>query len=330
MSYLILIAGLILLLVCGDLLVRGAIGLAKSLGVPALVIGLTIVAFGTSAPELFVSIRAALDSSAGIAIGNVVGSNIANVLLVLGLPALISSTTCDQPSLKRNMVYVLGCSVLFIILCFNGPLVFWHGALLITLLIMFLAETGITANNHRKSNQFVDADEVALDEFSGTDGVPNSKLVISLFILAGIIGLPAGAHFTVEAAQVIARTWHISEATIGLTVVALGTSLPELATTFMAAIRRDCGLALGNVLGSNLFNLLGVMGITAMIAPLPVPEQMLQLDLWIMLGASISIALFVFWRRNLTKLPAAGFVLAYLSYIAFVVNPLQHNWIASF
>lgn len=336
MSYLILIAGLCLLLVCGDLLVRGATGLAACLGIPAIIIGLTIVAFGTSAPELVVSVSAALDGSPGISLGNVVGSNIANVLLVLGLPAMIASTACDQPSLRRNTMYVLGSSALFIILCFNGPLAFWHGALLTTLLVLFLTETGISANYHRKCNNGKARNRGSDDEFEsvetidGVEGVPRSLPIMMLFILSGIIGLPIGAHLTVDAAQVIARSWHVSEATIGLTVIALGTSLPELATTVIAAARRDCGLALGNVLGSNLFNLLGVIGITAMITDLPVPPQMLNLDLWIMLGASLAITPFVFKRLTITRLPAAGFVLAYLSYIAFVVNPLHSTWIASF
>jgi len=321
MSYLILIAGMGLLLLCGDLLVRGAVGLAETLGIPAIIIGLTVVAFGTSAPELVVSVRAALDGASGISLGNVVGSNIANVLLVLGLPALISKTTCDQPSLRRNTIYVLAASVIFIILCFNGPLTFWHGVLLFVLLIMFLTETGFSANHHKKCNDCGDVVISEIEDIDGVSGVPHSLPIMGVFVLAGIVGLPAGAHLTVESAQFIARSWHVSEATIGLTVVALGTSLPELATTVMAAIRRDCGLALGNVLGSNLFNLLGVMGITAMISPLPVPQQMLSVDLWIMLGASLVITPFVFQRRALTRIPAAGFVIAYFSYLTFVVNP---------
>ncbi|MBZ0216045.1 MAG: calcium/sodium antiporter [Fimbriimonadaceae bacterium] len=330
MSYLILIAGLSLLLVCGDFLVRGATGLAASLGIPAIIIGLTIVAFGTSAPELVVSVSAALDQSAGISLGNVIGSNIANILLVLGLPAMIASTTCDQPSLRRNTVYVIGTTILFIILCFNGPLNFWHGALLMTLLVLFLVETGISANHHRNKNCKRCDDPVLpdIETIDGVEGVPKSFPVMGLFILAGILGLPVGAHLTVDAAQTIARSWHVSEATIGLTVVALGTSLPELATTVIAAMRRDCGLALGNVLGSNLFNLLGVMGITAMITNLAVPAQMLRLDLWIMLAASLTIVPFVFKRRALTRIPAAGFVLAYVSYIAFMVNPFHYNWVS--
>ena len=142
MAYITLAAGVSLLLLCGDVLVRGAVALAVRLNIPTLVIGLTVVAFGTSAPELVVSLRAALSGSPGLAVGNVVGSNIANILLVLGLPALICATNCDQPFIKRNMFYVLGASVLFIWLCLIGPLTFWHGLVLFAFMIAFLIDSG--------------------------------------------------------------------------------------------------------------------------------------------------------------------------------------------
>jgi cation:H+ antiporter len=320
MVYVTLIAGLALLLLCGDFLVRGAVAIASKLGIPSIIIGLTIVAFGTSAPELVVSLRAALAGSPGIAIGNVVGSNIANVLLVLGVPTLIAVTECDQPFVVRNTVYVLGASILFIVLAFMGPLTWWHGAIMLTLLAAFLVQSGMCATAGRKPGC---ESTVPCAEEVDPQSVPRSPWVMGAFLLAGLIGLPAGAHLTVAAAQDIAMTWGVPEAAIGLTLVAIGTSLPELATTVAAIMRGHCGLALGNVLGSNLFNILAIMGITSVIVPIPVPQEFLEVDLWVMLAATLAITPYALRRKALTRLPAVAFVVAYISYVAMVILPKQ-------
>ncbi len=319
MAYLILATGIALLFICGDLLVRGAVALAVRLSVPALVIGLTIVAFGTSAPELVVSLRAALVGSSGVAIGNVVGSNIANVLLVLGLPALISATNCNHPFIRRNMFYVIAASLLFIWLCFNGPLTFWHGAILFSLILLFLVESGRRAQHHKRMAEAIGSETMELIE--GNDGLHTKPGLTAFFLLVGLVGLPIGAHLTVSAAVEIAHRFGVSEAVIGLTVVALGTSLPELATTVVAAVRGHYGLALGNVLGSNLFNLLAIMGLTAMVAPVAVPDIVLRQDLWVMLAATLALTPFVLQKASITRLPAALFVLAYFAYIYFLYFP---------
>jgi cation:H+ antiporter len=267
MVYLYLGIGIVLLLLAGDALVRGSVALSVRLGIPTLVIGLTIVAFGTSAPELVISLRAALAGSPGMAIGNVVGSNIANVLLVLGLPALIVATDTRQDHVVRNTLYVIAASLVFIALCFMGPLAFWHGALLFVLLIAFLLEQARRAERSKDAASVLDAE--ALELIDEDKEHPKGNLTVFGLLLAGLIGLPLAANITVEAASEIARRFHVPEETIGLTLVALGTSLPELATTLTAAFRNQAGLALGNVLGSNLFNLLAVMGVTAMVAPVP-------------------------------------------------------------
>ena len=322
MSYLTLIGGIALLLLGGDILIRGAVGLAERLGIPALTIGLTVVAFGTSAPELVVSVKAAFADAPGIAIGNVVGSNIANVLLVLGLPALIAATRCDQAGILRNSIYVIGASLLFIALCYAGPLGFWHGALLLSLMVLFLAETGRRAANHRNGRtRGAGGQTQSIEQIDGVAGVPHTAWAIFAFTVIGLVGLPAGAHLTVQAARQIAAEWGITEAAIGLTVVALGTSLPELATTLVAALRRHSGLALGNVLGSNLFNILGIMGIASMLTPIAVPERFLGVDLWIMLFTTLLVMPFAISHRPLTRLPAAGFVIAYIAYIVLVMMP---------
>ena len=331
MTYLALFGGIALLLLCGDLLVRGAVGLAERLGIPAIVIGLTVVAFGTSAPELVVSLKAALANSPGIAIGNVVGSNIANVLLVLGLPALIATTECDQTDIVRNSVYVLGASLLFIALSYLGPLDVWHGIILLTLMMLFLVETGRRASNHRNGRAAKPGCRPDMvEEINRVTGVPHTLWGILGFMLLGLVGLPAGGHFTVEAARHLAAQWGVSEAAIGLTVVALGTSLPELATTLVAAVRRHCGLALGNVLGSNLFNILGIMGTVSVITPISVPQRFLDFDLWIMLLTTFMVMPFVIGRRTLTRLPAFVFLVAYVAYIALVMMPRQAAFAAVF
>jgi len=320
MMYVSLLAGMVILLLSGDVLVRGAVALAIRLGVPALIVGLTIVAFGTSAPELVVSVSAALSGSGGLAIGNVVGSNICNLLLVLGLPAMIAPTNCDQPHMCRNTFYVVGASILFIILCFYGPLEFWHGLVLFGLIVLFLAESGWRASEYPNP---ADCALSSVDDLDGVSGVPHTNWLMGLFIVLGIAGLPLGAHLTVDGATQIARNFGVSEVTIGLTIVALGTSLPELATTLSAALRGHCGVALGNVLGSNLFNILAIMGITAILAPVPVPDSMLRYDLWVMLFATLAVVPFALGRRQITRIPAAAFVMAYLVYIAFVFGPEQ-------
>lgn len=320
MVYLTLAAGLALLLVCGDFLVRGAVALAEKLNIPPLVIGLTIVAFGTSAPELVVSLRAALSGSPGIALGNVVGSNIANVLLVLGLPALICATNCDQPSLLRNTAYVVIASFLFVGLCYLGPLTFWHGAILFGLMLAFLVESG--TRTARKAS-LVEGDPAAenYDLLDEVECVPTKDYLIAVFIGAGLIGLPLGAHFTVSSASEIAAGLGVSEAAIGLTLVAIGTSLPELATTFAAASRGSCSLIMGNVLGSNLFNILAIMGITSMVAPVPVPDEFLRMDLWVMVGTVLVLLPFVVLRTRISTIPAMAFVAAYVGYIYLVFAP---------
>lgn len=319
MSYLLLSLGIALLLICGDALVRGAVALSVKLGIPTLVIGLTIVAFGTSAPELVVSLRAVLADAPGMAIGNVVGSNIANILLVLGLPAIIVATDTKQDFVVRNTVYVILATLVFIALCFVGPLTFWHGALLFTLLIVFLLEQARRAEQHKDAATVLG--EEAMEMIDGDAGAPKSDLMIFGLLLAGLIGLPIAASMTVDAATEIARRFHVSDEVIGLTLVALGTSLPELATTLTAAIRGQAALAIGNVLGSNLFNLLAVMGVTAMVAPVPVPEMFKSVDLWIMLAATVLLLPFVIRGAQISRISGIGFMAAYIGYMYFVYTP---------
>lgn len=319
MTYVLLAAGIGLLVLAGDALVRGAVALALKLGIPVLIIGLTIVAFGTSAPELVVSVQAALTDLPGIALGNVVGSNIANVLLVLGVPALIVATDTKELHLARNTLYMIAASLLFIGFCMTGTLERWHGALMLGLLVAFLAQQVLHYRQHRQEAALIAEDTAEQVHEDGEH--PKSNLHIALLILAGLIGLPIAAHLTVDSAAEIARRFNISDEVIGLTLVAVGTSLPEFAATLMAAMRNHVGIALGNVIGSNLFNLLGVMGVTAILKPVPVAAGFLTFDLWIMLIASLALLPFVLDGRRITRGPALTFVLAYAIYIFAVYTP---------
>ncbi|MDP5217530.1 calcium/sodium antiporter [Ruegeria sp. 2205SS24-7] len=306
--------GLVILLLAGDALVRGAVNLSLRLGVPALIVSLTIVAFGTSAPELLIAIKAVEEHAPGIALGNVVGSNTANILLVLGLPALLATLHTSECNSRKTYVFMLLASVLFIGLAFLGTFNFWTGAILLAALALVLADAFRDAKAHRRACGGVEEIE---DLEEADPDMPFWR--IGVYLVLGLIGLPMGAHLLVENATVIARTYHVSETVIGLTLVAIGTSLPELATTMMAALRRQADVALGNVIGSNMFNLLAIIGIATWFGPIPVDPEFLEFDLWVMLGASILLFPFVFLKKDITRI--WGVILTTL-YAVYVVSVL--------
>lgn len=309
-------AGLVLLILAGDVLVRGAVALALRLGIPALIVGLTIVAFGTSAPEMMVSVAAVLENAPGIALGNVVGSNTANILLVLGLPALIANIPTDEHDMRKSYLTMLAGSVLFILLAFMGPFRWPHALVLLIGLALVMGDQIRDALMHRAGRAKADADapEVA------TADAALSPLRIGLYILAGLIGLPLAADLLVTGASNMARAFGISETVIGLTLVAVGTSLPELATSVTAAIKGRADVALGNVVGSNIFNLLGIIGVAGLVGTLPVPPEMLRLDLWVMLGVSVLIAPFIFYRWPFRRLVGLGFLGIYAGYVVILMT----------
>ncbi|MBV6657041.1 MAG: calcium/sodium antiporter [Devosiaceae bacterium] len=318
LDYLILLLGLAGLVVAGDFLVRGAVGLAERFGIPPLIIGLTIVALGTSAPELVVSIQAAFDGVADIAVGNVVGSNIANVLLVLGVPALIAAIPCDQQGLKRSTFFMLGVSVLFIALAFSGTLVLWHGAVLLAALVVFLY------GSYRTAVATGDTGDAELETIDGVEGVPHSLWAALGFLAIGVIGLPFAADATVDSATAIARTLGVPEVVIGLTIIAIGTSLPELVTTVVAALKGQSDVGVGNVIGSNIFNILFILGTTAVITPIPIAEQIVRFDIWVMLGASLLLLPFILAKRSIGRVAGIGFLVAYALYLGVLVAHALH------
>ncbi len=302
--------GLVILLLAGDALVRGAVNLSLRLGVPALIVSLTIVAFGTSAPELLIAISAISDNAPGIALGNVVGSNTANVLLVLGIPALMTGLHTSECDTRKNYVFMLVASVLFIALAFAGLFTLWSGLLLLAVLAVVLFIAAREARAHRRMGKPDDLEEIE-------EADPNMPYWrIGMYLVLGLIGLPLGADLLVDNATVIARTYGVTETVIGLTLVAIGTSLPELATTVMAALRRQADVALGNVIGSNMFNLLAIIGIATFIGDIPVAESFLRFDLWVMLAASLLLVPFVFFKRDITRGWGIGFSVLYVAYMA--------------
>lgn len=308
------ILGLVLLLLAGDSLVKGAVNLSLRVGIPALIVSLTIVAFGTSAPELLISVQAIWDGVPDLALGNVVGSNTANVLLVLGIPALIAvmhTSTCDT---RSSYLQMIAATVLFIALAYRGKFDWMSGIILLAALAAMLTHAALAANRHRKAGQ---ADDDDLEELEGADpDLPWSKII--LFLVLGLIGLPLGANLLVDGASNIARDYGVSDAVIGLTLVAIGTSLPELATTVMAALRKQADVVLGSVIGSNLFNLLGIIGVASLVGTIPVSGNFFAFDFWVMLGASLLLIPLVFFRQDLTRIWGVILSALYILYL-FVV-----------
>jgi len=315
MPYLELLAGLILLVLGGDVLVRGAVSVAGHLGVSPLVIGLTLVGFGTSTPELFTSVEAALRGSPGIAIGNVVGSNIANILLILGLAALIHPLATPRGMLRRDGTVVLLAAIVCVVAILSGHLARLVGAALVATLCAYIFCTYRFGRAARTASARREA---------GTDAPerPPGRLDVAiLFCGGGLVLTLLGANFLVDGSIALAASVGVSETLVGLTVVAIGTSLPELATSVAAAVRRHDDVAVGNVVGSNIFNVLGILGATAVVKPIPVPPEIARLDIWVMLAATVMLLLFAATGWRISRLEGAVALAAYAGYlgILFVV-----------
>ncbi len=317
MSAFLLFIGIVILILSGDWMVRGAAALARHWGIPSLIVGLTIVAFGTSAPELFVSIQAVLNGTSELAAGNVIGSNIANVLLALGAPALIMAIPTNMPGVGRNALVALFASVLFIALALiHSPLIIWQGAILfggilIYLIWMFrLAKSGV---EDPILNEMTEIDE-------GEDGLPTKVWLSSVFLVIGLIGLAIGGRMIVDNASAIAEGFGVSETIIGLTIVAIGTSLPEVATVIIAAYRGQTEVAIGNVLGSNVFNIFAVAGAAALTGPVIIEKQLLVFDIWVMLAAMIALVVIVLTRMPIGKKTGGIFLAGYGLYLAALVR----------
>lgn len=311
-DFLFTLLGLGMLMAGGELTLRGAIGLARLLGVSPAMIGLTVVGFGTSAPELVVSLQAAIDGSPDIAIGNVVGSNIANILLVLGVGALIAPLICDPGSVRRDGVAMMAALVLLAGLGLLGVIEAWQGALMLAVLVAYVT----WSYRIDRRNGAAAAADLHAREVEETAGVPTATWLVLLYVVVGLVALVGGAKLLVDGAIGVARAVGISEPVIGLSLVAVGTSLPELAATAVAAWRRHTDVAVGNVLGSNLFNVLLILGTASMVAPLPFAEEFVRIDLWVMLGAGAVLMPIMVTRWNISRAEGVLLLALYTAYIA--------------
>jgi cation:H+ antiporter len=306
----LLLAGFLVLMIAGDVLVRGAAALARRGGVPPLVVGLTVVAFGTSVPEMVVSVQAVLSGASGLALGNVVGSNIANILIVLSVPTLFASIPTRTPGVRRNTFIMVAATAAFIALAYGGTLSTMQGGLLIAGILAFTAAQFLRARTHRDEPDI--ADSADIDSMAG---MPRRWIGIWGFILVGLAGLPAGGFLIVRGGVGLAETLGVSSEFVGLTIVAVGTSLPELATSTIAAIRKHSEVALGNVVGSNIFNVFAVGGATALSGNVPVPPSFLAWDFPVMMGTAVALLLVILSRRPIGWATGLVFFAAYVVYV---------------
>lgn len=316
-AFLLLVVGIVVLIVAGDFLVRGAAALARHWGIPALIVGLTIVAFGTSAPELVVSIQAVMKGAGELASGNVVGSNIANVLLALGLPAMIMAIPTNMPGVGRNALVAMAATLIFITLAFLGnPLQMWQGAILFSGIVIYLIWMFRLAKQGADDPILAEMTEIE----EGEDGLPTNVLMSGFYVIAGLVGLVIGGGLIVDNAVLIASVMGIDETIIGLTIVAIGTSLPEVATVIVAAYRGHSEVAIGNVLGSNIFNLFAVMGAASLSGEVGIAKQLYVFDFWVMLVAMFVLLIFIMTRQPIGRKAGLALFTGYILYLGALVS----------
>jgi len=302
-----LLFGLILLLAGGESLVRGSVNVARHFGISELMIGLTLVGFGTSTPELVTSIKAAMADAPGIAVGNVVGSNIANILLILGVAAVIYPITCQPAAVRRDGAALIASALCCVALALYGVLSLVPGLIFLGLIIGYIFYT----YSMERASPVVAAGSAPIP----IEAASQNLWISGALAIGGIALTIYGAKLLVEGAIDLARAHGISEATIGLTIVAVGTSLPELVTSVMAAIRKNGDIALGNVIGSNIFNIWFILGITALIHPIPVPKTIAQLDIWVMLAVTLALVGATLFLRGVSRTLGILFLFGYCGYI---------------
>lgn len=301
MTYLLFAVGLLGLFFGGEYLVRGASSIAKTYRISPMVIGLTIVGFGTSAPEMLVSVQAALAGQPAIAIGNVLGSNIANILLILGVSAVIAPLIIPVRKLWRDLGFMLLATAAIWIMLVDGNVSRLDGVLLLAGLIVFLAVAFLTGKAEPE------------------DDMPRPPIwKAALMTLGGLVVLVIGARLLVDSASTIARTYGISEAVIGLTIVAIGTSLPELATSVVAALRKQTEIAVGNIVGSNIFNIFGILGVTAVIAPIPAEARFVGVDMPWVAASAVGLTVVAALLGGLPRIAGVALLAAYGGYLALM------------
>lgn len=325
MSLLTFAAGLILLVAGANALVRGASKLALSFGISPLVVGLTIVAFGTSAPELAVSVGAVLDGRTDLATGNVVGSNIFNVLFILGLSALIAPLVVNIQLIRQEVPIVLGASLLLLALGLDGRLSMADGGLLFALM---LAYTGFLIVQFRRETKAA-KDEFADELKAAEPGAWDSRWVVQLGLIgAGLTALVFGSDLLVQAAVSFAKTMGVSDLVIGLTIVAAGTSLPEVAASLAAALKGERDIAVGNVVGSNTFNILGCLGLSGLVSGdlgLTVAPSLLSFDIWVMVAVALACLPVFVTGREIARWEGGVFLGYYVAYVAYLILAAQQH-----
>ena len=322
MNVLIFLAGLVGLIIGASLLVRGASKLALSFGVSPLVVGLTIVAFGTSSPEVAVSVGAALDGKADIAIGNVVGSNIFNVLFILGISALIAPLVVHVQLIRQEVPIMIGASLLLLALGLDGRLSFLDAALLFGLLVAYTVFLIVQSRRQSQAEQAALAGDLPAD--SGWDR--HWAMQVAL-VVAGLVLLVIGSDWLVTAAIAFAKQLGVSDLVIGLTIVAAGTSMPEVATSITAAIKGERDIAVGNVVGSNTFNILGCLGLTGLVAAdgLPLAPSLMNFDIWVMLAVAVACLPVFLTGREIARWEGAVFLGYYVAYTGYLVLASQQH-----
>lgn len=321
-NLLLFVAGLAGLVIGAELLVRGASRLALSFGISPLVVGLTVVAFGTSSPELAVTIGAAFEGNTAIAVGNVVGSNVFNVLFILGASALITPLFVDAQIVRQEVPIMLVASLLLLVLGLDGTLDVLDGLVLFGSMVAY---TGfLIVQSRRQTSATRDEYATEVERHAGWD---RHWAVQLLLVAVGLGLLVQGADWFVGAAISVASALGVSDVVIGLTIVAAGTSMPEVATSIMAAIRGQRDIAIGNVVGSNTFNILGCLGLTALVAPggIPVAPSILNFDVWVMLAAALACLPVFVTGREIARWEGAIFLGYYVAYVAYLILAAQNH-----
>lgn len=301
-----IIGGILLLFLGGELLIRGAVSLAVKLKLSTILVGAVIIGFGTSMPEMTVSLSAALKNVPDITVGNVVGSNIANILLIIGISAILSPIHIDKSLVLHDTILMIIATLSLIAISLLKEIGFITGFIMFSSLIAYIIFSYIRDKNTVKNNK--------------PDIAACGSLKSSIYCSIGLGLLIIGAYILVEGASSMARDFGISELVIGLTIVAVGTSLPELATAIVAGYRKHNDIIIGNILGSNIFNILFILGTTAMIIPIPIDEQVASIDIWIMCFVTIWLALYLLTGKIIGRASGAIMLVVYLFYILWLYN----------
>lgn len=319
MDIIYIIGGLLLLFIGGEALIRGSVVISKRLGISPILIGVVIVGFGTSTPELLVSIKASLQGAPEIALGNVVGSNIANIMLIMALAALVTALPANDPAIRRDALVMLGASLLLLAVVPFGVITRPAGAVMLAAIVAYVVYSYRRDQQERalRAGGGEGVHEKEVHEFEG----PKMSLPLSIgAALGGIVLLMLGADWLVKGATAIARQYGVPEAVIGLTLVAVGTSLPELAASIVGAVRKQTDVVIGNILGSNMYNILGILGVASILKPIPIAPQMGTFDIPVMLGVALITTVIIFTVKRFGRMSGVLALALYGTYVLWLFN----------